>query len=353
MPSPASAEVPSVTAQADPPRSRRGRGAPKGKSPAPVNKASHPGRSDRGVKKASPSGGRGQRRLRSQAAPARLRSQLSSFFPKYDKVMGNELAEPEYLPSDAELVVEDDEEPEAAGPPPTQAAVVSEELHNVQRLDFSAIAVGVRAQEDPLASSLYEEAHLRGEKREKRLQNVEKNRVEHEKGRLERLLEGLKGPDWPRVLGVGTLAESEKEDYEPQRGYFIREAEALLTKFREFKEEERRREAEKDQRPKPGPEAGTPATGRGGEARASAPPAPTNVDEDELAARQLQQEAILATGAARDEALPPKRRAAKAKPRKKVPAPEPEPREGSGSNPPPADLTGGGIADRIKRRRRG
>ncbi|KAF2460020.1 something about silencing, SAS, complex subunit 4-domain-containing protein, partial [Lineolata rhizophorae] len=62
----------------------------------------------------------------------------------------------------------------------------------------------------------------------------------HEKVQLERLLDGLLGHDWLRVLGVTGVTDSEKKAYEPKRDYFIREVRALVDKFRVWKEEEKR-----------------------------------------------------------------------------------------------------------------
>ena len=69
----------------------------------------------------------------------------------------------------------------------------------------------------------------------------------HEKVQLERLLEGLKGPDWLRVMGISGIVEGERKKWDDRRLYFIREVKSLLEKFRLWKEEERRRKADKEQ----------------------------------------------------------------------------------------------------------
>ena len=101
--------------------------------------------------------------------------------------------------------------------------------------------------DDPLPATLFERAHHRAERQEKQLRNIEKERAQHEKVQLERLLEGLKGPDWLRVMGISGIVESERALWADKRGYFIREVRALIEKFRQWKEEERRRKLEKEE----------------------------------------------------------------------------------------------------------
>ena len=121
-------------------------------------------------------------------------------------------------------------------------------LHNAQRLDFSSVEKGTRqAHEDPLDDAFYLKAHRRAERREKQLRNIEKNKAQHEKDNLERLLEGLRGPDWLRVMGISGITESEKKIYEHKRDFFVREVSALIEKFKEWKEEEKRRKLQRDQ----------------------------------------------------------------------------------------------------------
>ncbi len=69
----------------------------------------------------------------------------------------------------------------------------------------------------------------------------------HEKVQLERLLDGLQGYDWLRVMGVTGITDSEKKEFEPKRDYFIREVELLMNKFRTWKEEEKRLKMVKEQ----------------------------------------------------------------------------------------------------------
>lgn len=101
---------------------------------------------------------------------------------------------------------------------------------------------------DPLADSVYLKAHHRAERHEKQMKNGDKERAQHEKYQLERLLEELRGPDWLKTLGISGITDTEKKRYEVKRALFIRETKALIDKFRRWKEEEKRRKSEKQQR---------------------------------------------------------------------------------------------------------
>lgn len=68
----------------------------------------------------------------------------------------------------------------------------------------------------------------------------------HEKVQLERLLDGLQGPDWLKVMGITGVTDGERKDWEPKRDFFVKEVEALVDKFRVWKEEEKRLRAEKE-----------------------------------------------------------------------------------------------------------
>ena len=59
-----------------------------------------------------------------------------------------------------------------------------------------------------------------------------------------RLLDGLQGHDWLRVMGVSGVTETKKRAFEPARDHFIRGCEAILDKFRRWTREEKRRRAE-------------------------------------------------------------------------------------------------------------
>jgi Something about silencing, SAS, complex subunit 4 len=126
--------------------------------------------------------------------------------------------------------------------PPAQSSTT------FQVLDYSSIARHIRSdgEEDPLADAHFFTQHRRAERKEKQLRNIEKERAMHEKQQLERLLDGLQGPDWLRVMGITGVTAGETRDWEPKRDYFIKEVEALVDKFRVWKQEEKRIRAEKE-----------------------------------------------------------------------------------------------------------
>ncbi len=119
-------------------------------------------------------------------------------------------------------------------------------LNDATRIDLSAMDKR-NLTRDPMSDAFYLKAHRRAERQEKQLRNIEKERAMHEKVQLERLLDGLKGHDWLRVMGISGITDGEKKAYEPKRDYFIKEVLILLEKFREWKEEEKRRKVEKEE----------------------------------------------------------------------------------------------------------
>lgn len=124
------------------------------------------------------------------------------------------------------------------GNPPYEAQIIQLDQH-----------LAVPSEEaDPLADSVYLKAHHKAERHEKQMKNGDKERAQHEKYQLERLLEELRGPDWLKTLGISGITDTEKKKYEMKRALFIRETKALIDKFRRWKEEEKRRKSEKQQR---------------------------------------------------------------------------------------------------------
>jgi hypothetical protein len=193
--------------------------------------------------------------------------------------------------------------------PIVSSASLFPKLHNTQYVDFSSVVKHITPlQNDPMEDGVYAKAHRRAERREKQLRNIEKNKAQHEKNHLERLLEGLKGPDWLKVMGISGITDTEKKDYETKRDFFIDEVTALLEKFRVWKEEERRRKVAKDQAVSA---LETPGGGDEASQQPSVAEADGDVDDDgglsdgdppdysdvdAWAARQLHQEAVRARG---------------------------------------------------------
>lgn len=103
------------------------------------------------------------------------------------------------------------------------------------------LPAAIQVDEDPLADFFYEVAHRRAERQEKQLRNIERERAQHEKVQLERLQEGLLGPDWLKVMGISGVTEGDRKKWDDARNYFLKEVRTLLNKFARWKDEERRR----------------------------------------------------------------------------------------------------------------
>jgi hypothetical protein len=118
------------------------------------------------------------------------------------------------------------------------------DLHNSQKVDFSFL--NGLDEEDELTEAYLALIHRKPERQEKTIRNTDKGRAQHEKDQVIRLLEGLQGHDWLKLMGVSGITDSKKKDYEPARAYFIKGCEAILEKFRLWREEEKRRKMAKD-----------------------------------------------------------------------------------------------------------
>jgi len=121
-------------------------------------------------------------------------------------------------------------------------------LYDAQRVDFSFIDKRYKEEggEDPLSDEYFESIHRKPERAEKAIRNSDKGRAQHEKDQVIRLLEGLQGHDWLKLMGVSGITDSRKKEYEPAREHFIKGCEAIIEKFRLWREEEKRRKLEKE-----------------------------------------------------------------------------------------------------------
>ncbi|KAL7811819.1 something about silencing, SAS, complex subunit 4 domain-containing protein, partial [Trichoderma gracile] len=122
------------------------------------------------------------------------------------------------------------------------------DVFDSQRIDFGFLDAQHKNKniEDPLPDSLFEPIHKKAERVERSIRNTEKGRAQHEKDQIIRLLEGLQGHDWLRVMGVSGVTESKKKKFEPARMHFIKGCQAILAKFRNWNLEEKRRKLEKE-----------------------------------------------------------------------------------------------------------
>ncbi|KAF4463925.1 hypothetical protein FALBO_9252 [Fusarium albosuccineum] len=203
------------------------------------------------------------RKLRSQEA-TRFKSELSAYFPEYDEVIGNEPKEQHLFNVDTPIVVVDSDPRRAPfnipRPLPQQPHPAHEfpvrgygdalfnDVFDAQRINFSFLEPHNKSKtlEDPLPDKLFQPVHRRAERLERSIRNTEKGRAQHEKDQIIRLLEGLQGHDWLRVMGVSGVTETKKKTFEPARDHFIKGCQAILAKFRNWVLEEKRRKQEKE-----------------------------------------------------------------------------------------------------------
>ncbi|KAK3383835.1 something about silencing, SAS, complex subunit 4-domain-containing protein [Lasiosphaeria ovina] len=208
------------------------------------------------------------RKLRSQEA-SRFKSELSAYFPDYDEVIGNDPKEQHLLNLDTPLVIAKSSPSQPHNPAPLATAQGSlqprardtypvrnfgdalfTKLEDAQIIDMGFLPEASRnptdTVEDPLLDSAYEPAHKKAERLERSIRNSEKGRAQHEKDQIIRLLDGLQGPDWLRVMGVSGITESRKKTFEPARAHFIHGCQTILDKFRRWAAEEKRRKLAKE-----------------------------------------------------------------------------------------------------------
>ncbi|RDW81696.1 acetyltransferase SAS4-like domain-containing protein [Aspergillus mulundensis] len=284
-----------------------------------------------------------RRSLRSHDGGSRVKSELALYFPNYDQIISLEPPKTELLSGNTVIKLIDDlTEPPI--PPSAFSGFDADtpfgnplvNLHKCEVITLPDVRSNnepepepeleekeeeeEETEEDPLNEEHYFKAHRRHERQEKQLRNIERDRAQHEKQQLDRLLDELQSQDWLRVMGITfpgrSLSEQEKKIYEPKRDYFIAEISALLQKFKVWKEEEKRRKLDKDYKPASASflsdaaesssyayaNANTSASkDKNEDEEASTFPEPISddADVDTLAARQLIQEARSATAGKR------------------------------------------------------
>jgi hypothetical protein len=173
-------------------------------------------------------------------------------------------------------------------------------LNEANRVDLSFLDSHYKNEEkDPLSDEYFEAMHRKPERQEKAIRNSDKGRAQHEKDQVIRLLEGLQGHDWLKLMGVSGITDSRKKEYESARAHFIRGCEAIIEKFRTWREEEKRRKLEREQAMAEAEEDEDEDEEEDEEeeedaylSNASDADPPDYSDVDASAARQLQQEAI-------------------------------------------------------------
>ncbi|KFZ11020.1 hypothetical protein V501_04947 [Pseudogymnoascus sp. VKM F-4519 (FW-2642)] len=247
------------------------------------------------------------RKLRSQEG-TRFKSELASYFPDYDVVIGNEAAEETHSIDAGTAIVISDSNPPTQHKLPNNTSPKKKQLENgagkmaykdfsdslfydlyqAQKVDFTFLDRHTKTNptSDPLPDSYYDIPHRRGKRLEMSIRNSEKGRAQHEKDQVARLLEGLQGHDWLKVMGVSGITESKKKEFEPAREHFIKGCQGILDKFRSWKDEEKRRKLEKDKALAEAAQEGED------ESEESDGDPPDYSDVDHAAAMQLHEEAI-------------------------------------------------------------
>ncbi|CAF3541405.1 unnamed protein product [Fusarium graminearum] len=278
------------------------------------------------------------RKLRSQEA-TRFKSELSAYFSDYDEVIGNEPKEQQLFTVDTPIVIVDSDARRAVSDnqraipqhpnPATEYSVrgygdaLFFNVFDCQQIDLGFLESKNKTVEDPLPDKLFQPIHRRAERLERSVRNAEKGRAQHEKDHIIRLLEGLQGHDWLRVMGVSGVTETKKKTFEPARNHFIKGCQAVLDKYRNYVLEEKKRKLEKDR------------------ARAEKEHEDSSIDEDETGdevaddnvsdsaspAKQLQEEAMARSrpskGSKNRKATPQPAVAKALRPAKAPPAPKP------------------------------
>ncbi|TEA11222.1 hypothetical protein C8034_v007966 [Colletotrichum sidae] len=243
----------------------------------------------------------GGRKLRSQEA-SRYKSDLSAYFPEYDEVIGNDPKEqrrlapkhgygfhafaprptltdsraPDLFNIDTPIVILDSNptRPHSVAwhqylgggvsdasnnaivrqstgfqvPVRGYGDALFDDLVDAQRIDFDFLGISHKRElaDDPLPDASFLPTHRRAERLERSIRNTERGRAQHEKDQIARLLDGLQGHDWLRIMGVSGITESRKKKFEPARQHFIKGCQAILERFRQWSLEEKRRKAARD-----------------------------------------------------------------------------------------------------------
>ncbi|KAK3054452.1 hypothetical protein LTR09_004721 [Extremus antarcticus] len=256
-----------------------------------------------------------KRSLRSHDDGPRLKSELAIYFPNYEDIIFEVEREEEFITVDTTLYIAEDApkrpKPEQASPstksgkaakgaasnvrngamngsqyPATPQRSNSNQFNGSPSLNLDLISRTIPDNpEDPLSDDYYLKSHKRAERKEKQLRNIEKERAMHEKVQLDRLLDGLQGHDWLKVLGITGITDGEAKKFEAKRDYFIAEVQALVDKFRQWKEQEKKQRLDRE-----AAQAAREEDGEDEDGSENDSVGPPSSDLNASAARQLQQE---------------------------------------------------------------
>ncbi|KAJ5157831.1 uncharacterized protein N7482_008931 [Penicillium canariense] len=268
-----------------------------------------------GEQEAPKRAGSERRSLRSTDPGPRGKLELAQYFHNYEQIISLDDPKPELVAFNTIVTLVDDlPEPLSISstPNPMPFGNPLQNLYNCEVITLpepASSSLGI----DPLNEELYFRAHRKFERQEKQLRNIERERAQHEKQHVDRLLEELRGPDWLRVMGLTGVHENEKKLYEPKRQILIDELVALIKKFQVWRDEERKRKLAKEKQlstadteteshaPRHSRKRSRPAEDAAEESSPlpDTPSTPDPNDVDAWAARQLHQEARSASAAQR------------------------------------------------------
>ena len=201
----------------------------------------------------SQDGNSGRRSLRSRNSGSRAKCELASYFYNYEELLSLEPPEiaPDALTGDTTIhLIDDLTDPFSSNDDTPDAPFGNPllKLHDCEVVTIPTPKSTVR--DDPLNEDYYSLAHKRVERKEKQIKNIERERAQHEKEQLDRLLDDLKGHDWTRAMGLTGISDAEKKLYEPKRAFFVEEITALIDKFHAWRDEEKRRKLGKAKLPR-------------------------------------------------------------------------------------------------------
>ncbi|KAI5798932.1 something about silencing, SAS, complex subunit 4-domain-containing protein [Geopyxis carbonaria] len=96
---------------------------------------------------------------------------------------------------------------------------------------------------DPLPDELYKAPHLGQGKLERRIRNVEREKLAHNAQQLRQDIDKLHSPDWIKLLGISAVSVTalSKSELEERRNELIEQLEATVDKHRQWEEAERKK----------------------------------------------------------------------------------------------------------------
>ncbi|POS83780.1 hypothetical protein EPUL_003752 [Erysiphe pulchra] len=188
---------------------------------------------------------------------SRFKSELSVYFPEYDVVIGNKSEDDQALNIDTPIVIFDSAkssshhsltEKNVDYPLIDYPDSLFKQFNNADKVNFLDLlsSSDENSSQDLLCDAYFNTLHKKPYRAEKTIRNTDIERAQHDRVQVIRLLEGLQGQDWLRLMGVHGVSDSKKREYEAARQYFIRGCELIVAKFQVWRDEEKRQRLERD-----------------------------------------------------------------------------------------------------------